>query len=85
MAMGNPLDPIFPDIFLDRYDKKRLDNCPFTFKPQFYQRYVDDTFLIFKNKAQIKYFYDYVNMLHPSLHFTYEIEKEDDHLPIIGI
>ena len=33
MAMGNPLGPIFADIFLDHYEKKWLDNCPSTFKP----------------------------------------------------
>ena len=37
IAMDNPLGPIFADIFLDYYEKKWLDNCPSTFKPQFYQ------------------------------------------------
>ena len=84
MAIGNPLGTIFANIFLDHYETKWLDNCLSTLKPQFYQRYVDNTFLIFKDSAQIKDFYDYVNIQHQSLHFTYEMEN-DDHLPFIGI
>ena len=35
-------------LFLVYYESKWLEDCPQQFKPQFYRRYVDDIFLMFK-------------------------------------
>jgi len=41
-----------------------------------HERYVDDTFAIFKTESDSKMFYNKLNSLHPSLKFT--MEKETD-------
>ena len=46
------------------------------FKPIHYKRYVDDTFLVFKNTNQIKFFLDYLNCKHPNIKFTCDIEVD---------
>ena len=47
--MGNPLGPTLANAFLSHYEVKWLDECPVDFKPLVYKRYIDDTFLVFKN------------------------------------
>ena len=84
MAMGNPLGPVFADILLSHYEVIWLNDCPPEFKPIFYRRYVDDTFLAFKTKDHIQQFHNYVNVKHHSLKFTYDIENNDS-LPFIGV
>jgi hypothetical protein len=42
-----PLSPIFFNNFMCFYEATWLANRPFDFKPIFYNRYVDDTFLVF--------------------------------------
>lgn len=46
------------------------------FKPKFYRRYVDDTFLIFDSEIQADQFHQYFNNKHPNIKFT--IEKENN-------
>ena len=84
MAMGNPLGSVFADILLSHYEVIWLNDCPPEFKPIFYRRYVDDTFLAFKTKDHIQQFHNYVNVKHRSLKFTYDIENNDS-LPFIGV
>jgi hypothetical protein len=84
MAMGNPLGPIFADIFLSFYEEKWLHECPIDFKPIFYRRYVDDTFVAFKHKDHVPKFHAYINDKHTCLRFTYEVES-NGLLPFIGI
>ena len=45
------------------------------FKPFFYRRYIDDTFLLVRDKSHVKYFHDYLNKQHPNIKFTYETEQ----------
>jgi len=52
-----------------------LDNCPPEFKPSFYRRYVDDTFVLFNNQGQCEEFLAYLNSQHPSITFTREMES----------
>ena len=47
------------------------------FKPVFYRRYVDDTFILFRDQAHILDFFTYMNSQHPNISFTYEIESEN--------
>ena len=53
VAMGTPCGPTLANIFLCYHEKKWLQDCPIDFKPQVYKRYVDDTFLLFRNETQI--------------------------------
>ena len=72
--MGAPVSPILAEIFLSFCEEEYLENCPTEFKPVMYRRYVDDTFLLFKNADHISKFHNYVNNFHSSLSFTCEKE-----------
>ena len=47
------------------------------FKPIFYTRYIDDTFVLFKDKSHYKLFLDYLNSKHKNIKFTVEIESSN--------
>ena len=82
--MGGSMGPVLANIFMCHMEKKWLEECPNTFKPFMYRRYVDDTFLLFENLDQINLFHNYLNSRHPNIKFTLEHEKNDQ-LPFIGI
>ena len=73
VAMGSPLGPLFANIFLSFHERTWLADCPHTFKPMFYRRYVDDCFLIFQSKEQVIPCLDYLNSKHPNIQFTHEL------------
>ena len=75
-SMGNPISPILANIFLCDFEANFLDKCPIDFRPCFYKRYVDDTFILFETEEQADSFLTYFNSKHPNLKFT--IEKEID-------
>lgn len=52
-----------------------LNDCPTDFKPIFYRRYVDDTFLLFSHKSHVQLFLNFVNSKHVNIHFTMETEE----------
>ncbi|XP_037779128.1 uncharacterized protein LOC119575548 [Penaeus monodon] len=54
VAMGSPLGPTYANAFLCHHEKEWLNQCPEEFKPNLYRRYVDDTFLLFKNCSQVE-------------------------------
>ena len=76
MAMGSCLGPSMANIFLCHYEDIWLQNCPSKFKPIFYRRYIDDTFILFKNPRHIPKFRDYLNQQHPNIEFTSELETD---------
>jgi len=73
--MGSSLSPVIANIFLSHFEKRFLDTCLLEFKPSFYRRYLDDTFLIFSNVDQAKTFFDYFNSKHQNIKFTFEGEE----------
>ena len=73
--MGCPLGPTLANIFLTSYKDRWLDNCPIHFRPRHYRRYVDDVFLMFKCKDQVKKSLRYMNSRHPNIQFTCEEES----------
>ena len=77
VAMGSPLGPTLANIFLNFHENIWLLECPLDFKPIFYRRYVDDTFLIFKSKAHIPLFLQYLNIKHQNIQFTSELETDN--------
>ena len=77
VAMGSPLGPTLANIFLCHHEKLWLAECPSDFKPKYYKRYVDDTFLLFDNISKIQPFSDYMNSKHSNIKFTYEIESNN--------
>ena len=84
MAMGNPLGPLFANIFMLFHEKTWLHNCPSLFKPLLYRRYVDDCFLLFKSFNYVPLFLHYLNRQHPSISLTPELEK-DSKLPFLNV
>ena len=82
--MGNSLGPVYEDCFIGFCERIWLSDCPSSFKPLFYRRYVDDTFLIFKDSSHVELFFEYFNTRHPNITFTYEIEQNNE-LPFLDI
>ena len=75
--MGSPLGPTLANIFLCYYERKLLTDCPDVYKPTYYRRYVDDTFLMFHSESQIPQFLSYLNQQHPNIKFTSETEENN--------
>ena len=82
--MGGSLGPLYANAFLCFYEQIWLDDCPVDFKPRYYKRYVDDTFLIFDHHSHVQLFLDYVNSKHPNIRFTMEMEI-DSKLPFLDV
>ena len=74
VAMGSPSGPTLANLFLCHHETKWLTNCPLEFKPALYRRYIDDTFLLFKDASHIDKLLNYLNAQHSSIEFTSEIE-----------
>ena len=77
LCMGGPISPVAANIFLNDFECKILDDCPPQFKPQFYKRYLDDTFLLFNSEQQAKDFFNFINGRHPNISFTFEGEQNN--------
>lgn len=75
LGMGLPLGPSFANIFMCYHEIAWLRDCPNHFKPQFYRRYVDDTFLLFRDKTHVASFLNYLNAKHCNIKFTMEYES----------
>ena len=77
IAMGSPLGPTLANAFLGFHETKWLQDCPLDFKPIFYHRYVDDTFVLFKSAEHALLFQEYLNSKHASIKFTVETESNN--------
>ena len=77
MAMGSPLGPTFANIFMCSLEESMLDEYPLRFHPLSYNRYVDDTFGLFKNEYDAECFLNYANSRHPNIKFTLEKEESN--------
>ena len=84
VAMGSPLGPTLAMAFMCYMEEKWLSDCPLDFKPLFYRRYVDDTFLIFKSQTNVQKFLEYLNSKHPNIKFTCDNE-ENSTLPFLDV
>ena len=77
LGMGLPLGPTFANIFMCYHEKLWLRECPDHFKPVFYTRYVDDTFVLFRDESHYKLFLNYINSKHVNINFTVETESSN--------
>ena len=82
--MGACASSTLADIFLGYWEQIWLEECPDHFKPVFYRRYVDDTFLLFKSASHVNLFLDYLNSKHPNIEFTKECEVNGT-LPFLDV
>ena len=84
VSMGSCLGPSLANAFLCHHEQIWLSECPTSFKPVYYKRYVDDTFLLFKDINHISEFLEYLNSKHPNIKFTCEVENNDT-LPFLDV
>ena len=84
LAMGSPIAPALANIFLNLLETDFLNNCPLEFKPIFYRRYLDDTFVIFHDETQADQFLQYINNQHNNIKFTIEKER-NNRLPFLDL
>jgi hypothetical protein len=84
LSMGSPLAPTLANIFMSHHEQLWLNKCPDHFKPFYYRRYVDDTFLIFNDRDHSTKFLEYLNQQHPNIEFTMETES-DGFLPFLDL
>ena len=81
VAMGSPLGPLMANAFLCSIEEKLDQDNKL---PEFYRRYVDDTFATMKNVPAAEDFLSTLNSCHPSINFTMELAS-DNRLPFIGM
>lgn len=75
--------PVLANIFMRNFEEKALDTYQGP-KPSFYRRYVDDSFLIFRDRLHVSPFFEFLNSLHPNIKFTKE-EESGESFPFLDI
>ena len=68
ICMGSPLGPIVANIFVGYYERKLFKR---SVGPKMYVRYIDHTFVGFKNKKHSDEFLKYLCKLQPSLKYIH--------------
>ncbi len=82
--MGSPLSPVMANLFMEEFEKNTLDTA--TLKLGFWFRYVDDTLSSWCHGLDnLQRFLDHINSLHPSIKFTYEVQKDDKTIPFLDV
>ena len=84
VAMRSPLGPTLANIFLCYHETTWLKNCPISFKPVYYKRYVDDIFVSVGKQDQVSRFVKYMSKRHKSIKFSFETGK-DNSFPFLGV
>ena len=84
VAMGSPLGPALANIFLCHHESTWLDECPLSYAPLFYSRYVDDVFVLLRSKEHTAKLAQYMSSKHPNIRFTYE-EEYENRLPFLDV
>ena len=73
--MRSPLGSRLANVFICHFEHISLENCAAYFKPIVCVRFIDDTFLLFSTKNNVKKFKNYLNKQYKDIKFTLEIEK----------
>ena len=84
VAMGSPLGPALANAFLAHYETLWLEECPLSFAPIFFARYVDDIFVLLRSGDHITRLAEYLSSRHPNIRFTYELENNNT-LPFLDV
>jgi len=74
LPMGSPLSGFLANLVMSRLETKIFER--FRSNIKFWKRYMDDTFIIFNptRTTKLTTFIDHINIMHPTLKFTHEIE-----------
>ncbi len=79
--MGSPLGPLFVNIFMSDFERKRMDKLK-QLGVQKWLRYVDDLFATLRCKEDADGILEFLNSQHPNIRFTIEHE-ENGQLPFL--
>ena len=82
VAMGSPLGPVLANIFMSHLEGIMFEQCPPEIRPVYYRRYVDDTFMLFRNRFSAEQFLEFANTAHNNINFTIEFE-DNNKLPFL--
>ena len=82
VAMGSPLGCLFANVFMGHLEKKIRG--PIQSHCLLYRRYVDDSFVLIKDKKSALDLLHILNNAHPSLTFTCEFET-NNFLPFLDV
>nr|CAH8822876.1 unnamed protein product [Trichobilharzia regenti] len=74
VAMGSPLSPVLADIFMSNLERTKLKHA--IDETSSYCRYVDDTFIVCKNKSHASHLLRLFNGAHANIDFTMEHESD---------
>ena len=83
VAMGAPLAPVIADIFMAHMEKSLMDQLERIGVCEWH-RYVDDTFVLLEPWTNIDEVLNILNGFHPSIKFTFEVEK-DGSIPFLDV
>ena len=75
--MGSPLGPIIANIFMNHFENKHMSELE-ALGVKCWLRYVDDTFVIIKNKANAEIILDFLNRQHNTIKFTMEKQLKNE-------
>jgi hypothetical protein len=82
--MGSPFLPVMANLFMEEFENKALATA--TLKPGFWFRYVDDTLSSWSyGLDNLQKFLDNINSSHPSIKFTFEVQKDDKTIPFLDV
>ena len=81
-AMGSPLSPIVANIYMENFEVEAIISAPSP--PQFWKRYVDDTFTILQSSKKEE-FLEHLNSIDQQIKFTAEEPREDGAMPFLDI
>ena len=82
VVMGSTLGPELANAFLIYHETNWPERCPLKYRPFYYQKYVDDIFVLCNSPEHIKHFQIYLNSRHVNIFFTIENEKDDRISPL---
>ena len=76
--------PALANVFMCHIEEILFSQCSPAFRPVYYKRYVDDTFILFQSKVAAEQFLEFANNLHPNINFTIEHENNNG-LPFLDV
>ena len=76
LSMGNPAAPAIANTFMSHLEEQLLQQCPRSYAPIYYRRYLDDTFAVFKEPQHVDQFLAFINSHHDSIIFFFTMERE---------
>ena len=81
VAMGSPLGPLMANTFMCSIEEKLAHKNKL---PNFYRRYIDDTFALVPDLTAATNFLSILNDAHPAIQFTMETAVNNS-LPFVGM